>query len=965
MANEETLKNGLVIDLADVSKTYKVGNSSFFALNGVSLHIDEPGIVSILGPSGCGKTTLLNVIGGLDHPTSGDFSINGIPTCNYKSKDWDSYRNQHIGFVFQNYNLIAYKNVLENVQLPLEIAGANIKLAKKKALAALDEVGLRDLAKKKPNQLSGGQMQRVAIARAIVNEPSLILADEPTGALDSESSVTVLELLKRLSLKRPVVLVTHNRELALRYSDRILEMKDGKIIKDSKPCQITRKSEKEPVSAKNNKHMTWVSALSSTGHTLLSKKARITLTALSCSFGVLGVALVLAINNGFSDYVSKVERSVASSVPISLSPVTTRTYAKQATSLEEFPNNENVNVYTSNNSYSEVIYNNFSDEYFSYLDAIMNDPKCSAYGSAMSVMYYRKDFSYHFMKEDPSGSVRLINQYKNASASSYTIASLTSLPGTILHELYGDEGNMSSLYDTIAGKFPTEANELALILDSYNRIDFSTMKELGFYSSDAVLDDDNCTLTFDQMLGAEFKCYTNSEYYGVHSLEELERKTKNVDVSSYNSLSLEISDSDGDGQYEAVVSDNDTDDSTKQIKTIAAPSGEEVFKDETNHKPIKCKIVGILRPTKNSYLQLMPASLAYTPALSKLLVADHESPAIQRMAEYQQNDWVIPRIGGKTSWGFDGKERIAAAMDCLASAFTKIKKSGSLNDGASDLANFKDKLNSAFCFPTVNGYNETKGTFSYYTAPSAYLNLCRNFGATFPKADFESVLLEASLNGSLAFGPDFFNGVSEVSIIDYLASLNAYSLVDSILIFPASLTTKGSLTSYLNAWNTLHPNEQNTYVDIMADFTSSLGSVVQILSVVLVVFASISLLVSSIMTAIITYVSVVERTKEIGVLRSCGARKTDIGRLFELECLFVGLVAGCLGVILSWVASIPANRILNNMFPSNHLGSIVSLRPTTAVILVLISMALSFVSGFIPSRMAATKDPVVCLRSEQ
>ncbi len=953
------------IELKNVFKTYKAGETIVAALNDVSLSINEPGIISVLGHSGCGKTTLLNILGGLDRPSSGELLINGASTKDYKSRDWDAYRNQHIGFVFQSYNLIAYKTVVENVQLPLEISGVSAKEAKEKALIALEKVGLRSLSKKKPNQLSGGQMQRVAIARAIVNEPSIILADEPTGALDSESSVAVLDLLKTLSAERPVIIVTHNRELAFRYSDRVIEMADGKVVKDSKPCQKPCKIEKSAVSAKKNKHMTWLSALNSTAHTLLSKKARISLTALSCSFGVLGVALVLAINNGFSDYVSKVEKSVASSVPISLSPVTTRTYAKEETSLEEFPSEKNVNVYSSNNSYSEVIYNNFSDEYFSYLNAIMDDPNCSAYGSAMSVMYYRKGFTYHFMKEDPSGEIRLINQYKNASSSSYTIASLTSLPGTILHELYGDEGNMSALYDTIAGKFPTQANELALILDSYNRIDFSTMKALGFYSSDAVLGDENCTLTFDQMIGTEFKCYTNSEYYGIHSMEELEERTHTIDVSSYNALSVDISDSDGDGQYEAKVSDNDDTSSTKQVKTIAAPTGEAVFKDEENHKAINCKIVGILRPTRSSYLQLMPASLAYTPALSQLIVADQQNPVTQKLAEYQKDNWVIPRTGGSTSWGFDGKERIQNAMDCLASAFTKIKKSGSLNDGAGDLTNFKDKLNSAFCFVTANGYNESKNTFSYYTSPSSYLSLCRNFGAEFPKADFENIVLEAALSGSLVYGPDFFNGAAETSVIDCLASMNAYSLIDSILIFPASLTTKDSLTAYLNAWNTLHPNEKNTYVDIMADFTSSLGAVVQILSVVLVVFASISLLVSSIMTAIITYVSVVERTKEIGVLRSCGARKTDVGKLFELECLFVGLVAGCFGVFLSWIASIPVNQVLNGMFPSNHLGSIVSLRPLTAFILILVSMALSFISGFIPSRMAAKKDPVVCLRSEQ
>ena len=946
-----------LIRLEHVSKEYEFDGKPFYALKDVSISFPKKGMVAILGPSGCGKTTLLNLMAGLDHKTSGSLLIEGVSDHEFKQKDWDVYRNSKIGFVFQNYNLVNYRNVLHNVELPLQLSGIKKKDRKSKALSALKKVGLEGFQKKKVSQMSGGQLQRVAIARAIVNDPAFVLADEPTGALDSQSSKLVLDVLKNISHERLVVFVTHNEELANVYADRVVRMKDGQVISDdvSNPQNLLEDHPSNCSDERKTKRgfLSTGSVLGSCFENIAHKKVRTALTALSCSFGILGVALVFAINNGFSGYVESVERSVANSVPISLSPVTTRTHYESEETLPEYPDEEIVNVYDSKKSFSETVYNNFSDEYFSYLDAIMEDSSCSAYGSAMSVMYYRKSLNYHFLKEDPSGKVREISQYTNAKSSSYTIASLTSLPGTILHEMYGDEANMSSLYDTIKGKFPTEAGELALILDSYNRIDFSTMKALGFYASNATLDDTNKTLTFDDMLNTEFKCYTNSSYYGVSSLEELEEKTQEVSVDAYSNLSAQISDDNNDGTYEAKVIDGDPTNHKKTCKCIDAPTAEEVFEDDAKHKPIRCKIVGILRPTKGSYLQLMPSSLAYTPALSKIMVADQQTEVTKKLAEYQKDDWYIP-----DNKKLDGKEKLQSAFECLASALTKLKSGKTFDDVSGDLSNFKDNLNSAFYF-----YIATKKGY-YYSGVSSYLSLCKNLGSEFGEIDFKSMVLEAALNDSVVLGYDFFDGTGETNIVDCLASLNSYALVDSILIFPTSLASKTILKSYLDAWNAAHPDSRNDYIDIMSDFTGEIGTLVQLVSVILVIFASISLLVSSIMTAIITYVSVVERTKEIGILRSCGAKKLDIARLFESECLFIGIVAGCVGVLLTCIACIPVNHVLNSLFPSNNLGEIAKLNPVHAVILIAVSALLAFLSGLFPSQIAARKDPVVCLRSE-
>ena len=962
--------NPQLIRLAGVSKEYVLDGKPFFALNNISVSFPSKGMVAILGPSGCGKTTLLNLMAGLDHQTSGELFIEGTSSKFFHKKDWDVYRNSKIGFVFQNYNLINYRNVIHNVELPLQLAGVKRSERKARAFAALQSVGLEHSTKKKISQLSGGQLQRIAIARAIVNQPSFLLADEPTGALDSEASKLVLDILKGISSDRLVVLVTHNEELALAYADRILRMKDGRLISDceNKPVSSAASDKKQGIPLapckKKRGFLSSGTVISSCFENLAHKKVRTTLTALSCSFGIFGVALVLAINNGFSGYVESVERSVASSVPITISPVSTRTHYKNNEELEEYTDEKVVNVYESPKSFSETVYNNFSDEYFSYLNAIMDDPSCSAYGSAMSVMYYRKSLNYHFLKQYKDGdqeAVYEINQYTTAKSSSYTIASLTSLPGTILHEMYGDEGNMSSLYDTIAGKFPTKADELALVLDSYNRIDFSTMKALGFYPSNATLNDKNKTITFDEMLGTEYKCYTNSSYYGFSSVDDLEKHISERDWSAYTDLSVQIKD-DGKGNYTAEVTDNSNENHSKTCKSFLSSTPSEVYNDDNTHKPIVCKIVGILRPTKGSYIQLMPSSLAYTPALSKIMAEDQKSEITKKLADYQKDNWFIP-YGGEGGWSFDGKERLQKAFDYLAEVITKLKKGETLDDAATELSGFKENLNSSFCSVMVDGLTNSGGNY-YSTSASYYLSLCKNLGAEFGSVDLQSMVWELALEDSILLGNDFFNGGGANNYLDCLASLNSYALVDSILIFPTSLSSKTSLKNYLDTWNDSHPDATNEYIDVMSDFTSEIGTLVQLVSIILIIFASISLVVSSIMTAIITYVSVVERTKEIGILRSCGAKKLDIARLFESECIFIGFVAGCLGVILTLIGCIPVNQMLNGLFPSNNLGEIAKLSPLHAVVLIAVSMLLAFLSGLFPSQIAARKDPVICLRSE-
>ena len=980
---EKQIGSSTLLELRHIKKDYYVDKVPFTAIKDLSVSFPKQGFVAILGHSGSGKTTLLNIIGGLDRYTSGDLLIEGKSTKDFSDRNWDGYRNKRVGFVFQSYNLIPHMTVLQNVELSLQLGGVSAKKRTEKATEVLNKVGLGEYLKKKPNQLSGGQMQRVAIARALVNDPDIILADEPTGALDSATSTQVLDLIKEVGAKCCVIMVTHNEELAHAYADRIITMKDGEIVGDTAPLVNEDQALPEP-EAKKRTSMSFLTALRSSAQNVLTKKGRTILTAVASSFGIIGVALVLATNNGFSNYISTMEAGIASSVPISITPVTTKISLPQET-VEEYPSNPKFTVYDTSGSYTTIEYNNFTPEYIDYIDRIMEDPACPAYGKAMNVMYNRSGLDFHFLTKDgDTEAIRSINQYNSAGLLGSALSSVTSLPTTVIHELYGDESGMEGLYDTIYGRYPTEENEMALIVTAANRIDFATMRRLGFYTEATefkTLKDEKKTFDFaDVVYDGEgdtsyrtYKAYTNSAYYNLPSNpNDLDAMLKETTVDCYPELTIDYV-KDGEGKVTGVKVEGEK--GKKTIRAISAPDVTEVYGD-ASRQAIECKIVGVLRPAQTSVVQLMPPSLGYTKKLTARMVNDSApGTTAAKLGEIQRDNWAVPYVtktieGGSTiiDPDRDGKAVLQTAFDTIFEAFQDIDLSQAGTEGfniSNAAINSLSNVVSNLIPKAIRTYSATS-TF-YSISLSSYLNACRNFGVTFSNvkltdknaienliADFES--------GIITFA-DFFKPGDD-SIMNIIATANSYGTITSILIFPKGLTTKDALKLYLDEWNTNHKDNTITYSDIMSDLTESLGIMINVISAVLIVFASISLVVSSVMTAIITYVSVVERTKEIGVLRACGGRKKDVGRLFQAECVIIGFAAGVIGVLFTIVACIPINLILDHAFPNNGLGSIASLHPMAGVGLIILSIVLAFVSGLIPSRIAAKKDPVTCLRSE-
>lgn len=965
--NLETKEQNLDVslELRHIKKDYFVDKKPFTAIHDLSLSLPKKGFVAILGPSGSGKTTLLNIIGGLDHYTSGDLLINGISTKHFKDSDWDSYRNKNVGFIFQGYNLISHFDLIQNVEVSLKLAGVKASEREKRAKEVLNRVGLLDFVHKKPNQLSGGQMQRVAIARALVNNPSIILADEPTGALDSKTSVQVMELIKEVGQDCCVIMVTHNEELAKQYADRIITMKDGEIVSDTSPLSggldLVKSEEKI-----KKPSMSFLSALHSSFKNVLTKKGRTALTSVACSFGIIGVALVLATSNGFSLYIKDVEASIASSVPITISPTVLSYKANNQESYtknDEFPSDNMLRVYDSTSSSYVIHQNNFSKEYIDSLNATMTDKNNPAYGTVMSVMENRDGLNFHFLTKDgDSEDIKEVNQYSSASNLGAMVSSVTSLPTTIIHELYGDEKSLSSMYDVIDGKFPENDDELVLIVDRYNRIDFSTLQKLGIINSKTTFENlgdlkkiDFSSLIYDgegDSSYKEYKCYLNSSYY-----LSGEAKKSNVTVDSYNNVKLNI---------DPLNSENSKfvgDPGTEKLVVYDSPVPSTVYGSDSTYNPIKCKIVGVLRPTKESYLTLMPSSLAYLPSLKEKIASDYEENGKGKiLAQEQKNNWYIPR---------NEEDKTKDGLKALNDALSDLMKSQEpKEDDYSTISNnsVSTLLKGVATYVNIFGKittssSGTKTSYSYSNSPTSYLSWCRTLGASFKKLSDKT----ASINGiaSLLMSDDFFSKDGDTTFVDLVSYANSYSLITSILVFPKSLSTKDALLRYMDSLNDgKKDSDKIVYTDIMSEFTGSLGTMINVISSVLIVFASISLAVSSVMTAIITYVSVVERTKEIGILRACGARKKDVGRLFEAECVIIGLVAGIIGIVVTVVACFPINAIIDSMFPGNNLGSIAQLNPWHAIVLLALSVLLSFLSGLIPSRIAAKKDPVVCLRSE-
>ncbi len=855
-----------MIQIKDIIKNYKAGENTVRALKGVSINFRENEFVSILGQSGCGKTTLLNVLGGLDRYDSGEIIINGKSTKEFKDKDWDSYRNHYIGFIFQSYNLISHLTVLENVEIALSIAGLNRKEKREKAINALNKVGLGSQLHKKPNQLSGGQMQRVAIARAIVNNPKIILADEPTGALDSETSVSIMNLLKEIAGDHLIIMVTHNENLAKSYSTRIISLLDGKVINDTNPYVPTDEeisnqkqsivlqtnTKKDSKRKKIKSQMGFFTAMHLSLKNLLTKKGRTFLTSFAGSIGIIGIALILAVSNGFTGYINKIQSDTLSGYPVTISTFTVDTESIQnamsgiANSEEEdFSNTNQIQIKDPMiTDYSKFAkYNFISPEFLNYLYQFEEeDKKLPAERQSINNIQYSYSSPLNILTKNNNEIVKV-----DTSVTSNPLLGAES--SAFLEGLSADDFVLSQ-YDVIYGNYPQSINEVALVISENNTltkelatalgIDISINNETGTYQP----------INFEDIAGIngkEFKVLLNDTYY----TPVYEGET----ITKFNELNL-----------------NDS--------SLSQEDKLNIYNNSTN---ITLKISGILRIKEDSPLELYSSGIVYSPELTK------------EVSRLNQNSLIV----------------------------TKTRETGTF----------------------YKPYNIT-------ISAGAFNNTYTSNNAT--ETQF---LIKQLFN---------YNLTTQQAIEYGLQGLGCSTIPTSIKIYPKNFEGKDKITNYINEWNNTEQGQNNKIfvTDATKFLSDTMGQMVNIISYVLIAFASISLVVSSIMIAIITYVSVIERTKEIGVLRSIGARKKDISRVFNAETLIIGFLSGFLGVMVSWILTFPISAIIKSVAGGSITTNLAVLSPISAIVLIVISVLLTLVAGLIPSKMAAKKDPVKALRTE-
>lgn len=792
--------------LKGIVKNYVVAGQPFPALRGVDLSFRNNEFVSILGPSGCGKTTMMNIIGGLDRYTSGDLIVDGKSTKNFTENEWDSYRNATVGFVFQTYNLISHLSVLDNVEMSLRLSGVGQKERRKRALDVLVEVGLKDHVHKRPNQLSGGQMQRVAIARALVNNPKILLADEPTGALDTETSGQILNLIKKISKGRLVIMVTHNAELAQIHSDRIVKLLDGRVVDDTRPEIVESESTGKLMTKRTT--MPFSTALKTSANNLLTKKGRTLITSLAGSIGIIGIALVLSISEGMNIYVGGLQSDTLAGFPISV-PQSITAFGPPAAVQEsdnDFPDSTTVVPFSSGQQ--QLHSNRFTDEFVSYLSA-MNP-------SYYNAITYTRSMPMHLMTLT-SGNTNVIRSLGSGGQFAFS---------RNFYELPGNQTFIQSQYDLLEGRYPTSKDELMLIVDKQNRIDRSFFETYGINVgeglelSDIVVGDDNQSV-FD------LKWIPNNLRYSLDESESL-RTNKTI--------------------YK-----------TNDVQEILAANG------TNNVSLLPLKIVGALRVKPSASAELLTPGLAYTPLLT----------------DFAFNDSVQGTI-------------------------------------ASDIVEAQLE---AWDDENLTGYNVLDGV------PI----------------------------------------VSEALFQTRFRQLGGAMTPVSAQIYPSSFESKDLIKAYIDAYNyegtvaRRDPLDMIQYTDLAENITSTITDLINTIAIVLTAFASISLVVSSIMIGIITYVSVIERTKEIGIMRSLGARKKDIARIFNAETILIGFVSGVLGIAITLILNIPIDIVILNLI---EVENFTSLSPIYALALILLSTVLTLIAGLIPSGIAARKDPVIALRTE-
>ena len=868
-----------MLQLKNITKDYISGDSTVHALKGISINFRKNEFVSILGQSGCGKTTLLNIIGGLDRYTSGDLIINGKSTKEFKDRDWDAYRNYSIGFVFQSYNLIPHQTILSNVELALTISGVSKKERKERAIKALEDVGLKEQIHKKPNQLSGGQMQRVAIARALVNNPDIILADEPTGALDTKTSVQIMDILKEISKDKLIIMVTHNPDLAEKYSSRIIKILDGVITDDSNPFESNETTEKDKT--KRRTSMKFFTAFRLSLNNLMTKKGRTILTSFAGSIGIIGIALILSISNGVQNYINKVEEETLSSYPITIQESTVDMTSMieniMGESGENTENKENGKIYSTDvmdemiSTLSSKMESNNLKELKNYIETTENDIKSHSnaiqYNYNLNLNLYKEDTTNGVVKVNPStvmnalGMGDMVEAQNNSSLNDMFGTSSMSMSNTnVWQEMLDNEELLHSQYDVLAGTWPKAYNEVVLIVNKDNEISDYTLYTLGLKdqkqleekwkaieNGEEVEESQETSYTYDELLNLSFKLILNSDYY---------QKQNNLWIDK---------------------------------------SEDEEYMKEKIQNAETIKVVGIIRQNDQSVSAGMSSGIGYIKDLKEYVI--NKSNESEIVKEQKEN----PDINIFTGMEFP-------------------------KEGENDDFNFKNLTQEQQMALNNLSQEEMVKLMEAYTEN-------RN-------ASYESNL-------------------QKLGAID----LDSPS---SINIYPKDFDSKDKISQAIENYNQKQRDEGKeenviNYTDIVGVMMNSVSNIINTISYVLIAFVAISLIVSSIMIGIITYISVLERTKEIGILRAIGASKKDISRVFNAETFIIGLISGLIGIGVTVLLSIPINSLIYSL---TGVAVNVSLPFGAGIILVVISMILTIISGLIPAKMASKKDPVEALRTE-
>ena len=920
-----------MLQLKNIVKSYTVGELTQVALKGISLNFRENEFVSILGQSGSGKTTMLNIIGGLDRYDSGDLVINGVSTKKYRDADWDAYRNTSIGFVFQSYNLIPHQNVLSNVEMALTLSGVSRKERRKRAVEVLNKVGLQDHIHKKPNQLSGGQMQRVAIARALINNPDILLADEPTGALDTETSIQIMNLLKQIAEEKLVIMVTHNPELAEAYSTRIINLKDGQITSDTNPFDVPEGSVEEKLT-KNQKRvsMSFWTSLGLSFANLRTKIGRTVLTSFAGSIGIIGIALILALSTGMNQYITRVQKETMTSYPITISSQTIDATSimqlrgqMMGLSSQKETKEDDDKVHTDYQSLkqSDAVANNLIQNNLAEFKKYLDNPasEIHQYVGENGIIYsYNVNFDVYAQNPNQqlinsnieldggngnSNRPRMFN-FANMGVNNQSAKNFSEM-------VAGTNGQpissvVTDSYDMVAGYWPTGYNEVVMVLNENNSIPVQSMYQLGFITKEQYTsaknqlankqDGEDFTLSYEDMLQKTFYLVPSSENYV---------KNKN-------------------GSY-------------SQIKNP------EYDTDGLMNKSIPLKVTGIIRPKEDAKNATINTAVAYTNLLTNYVIDRANESAI---VQAQKNTPEINVLNGVRFNATTDEEKIQDTKEYL------------LNLSEDEKANMYQLILYYDGKSQNQEINEDTNSFDMNALSKLSMN---------PQSGI-SGMLEKYLNDSpntttlLTIYNDYIGGKS---LEKNLASFGAvsYESPSSISIYADSFENKDAIGKVIENYNnTVGEDSKISYTDYVALMTSSLTTIINGISYVLIAFVAVSLIVSSIMIGIITYISVMERTKEIGILRALGASKKNISQLFNAETFIIGILSGIIGLGITLLLLIPINNVIQTVSKIEDLSAVLPLE--SAGVLILISTIITVIGGLIPSRSAAKKDPVEALRTE-